>query len=227
MEIKENQSICLTINQVSKEISEIGLPKAQKNILQGYVYRGIDPLLNLISSICSKYGLIILSRVIEYKNEECGTTKSGTVQWKTLMHIEYKIRHIHNDQECIVTQWGEAIDTSDKATNKATSVAYKYMAILLFKIPIVGVENEVDNFTPEVIKNDNQKMKDDIDTINSIKSMIDNCNDLASCNDLIKKPIMQQWAKWNNNELAYYLQNKVKKLGGVYNRDIKQYIEKV
>jgi hypothetical protein len=41
------------------------------------------------------------------------------------------------------------MDTSDKATNKAMSAAYKYAALQAFAIPTEG-DNDADSHTPEV-----------------------------------------------------------------------------
>lgn len=46
--------------------------------------------------------------------------------------------------------FGEAMDSADKATNKAMSAAYKYMATQEFCIPTEG-DNDADLHTPEVV----------------------------------------------------------------------------
>jgi hypothetical protein len=47
-----------------------------------------------------------------------------------------------------VQTYGEAMDSADKATNKAMSAAYKYAAFLAFCIPTEG-DNDADATTPE------------------------------------------------------------------------------
>lgn len=47
-----------------------------------------------------------------------------------------------------VSTFGEAMDSADKATNKAMSAAYKYMAMQTFCIPTEG-DNDADATTPE------------------------------------------------------------------------------
>jgi hypothetical protein len=48
---------------------------------------------------------------------------------------------------------GEAMDSGDKATNKAMSAAYKYMAMQVFCIPTEG-DNDADATTHEVVAAD-------------------------------------------------------------------------
>jgi hypothetical protein len=53
---------------------------------------------------------------------------------------------------------GEAMDSSDKATNKAMSAAYKYAALMTFAIPTEG-DNDADAHTPEVVAEPAKKPK--------------------------------------------------------------------
>ena len=48
---------------------------------------------------------------------------------------------------CRVTEvtFGEAMDSGDKATNKAMSVALKYLLIQTFQIPVTGEANDGDS----------------------------------------------------------------------------------
>jgi hypothetical protein len=48
-----------------------------------------------------------------------------------------------------VKTFGEAMDSGDKATNKAMSAAYKYAAFQAFSIPTEG-DNDADAHTPQV-----------------------------------------------------------------------------
>lgn len=50
-----------------------------------------------------------------------------------------------------VCTYGEAMDSADKATNKAMSAAYKYAAFQTFCIPTEG-DNDADATTPEATK---------------------------------------------------------------------------
>jgi len=49
----------------------------------------------------------------------------------------------------VATIYGEAMDSGDKATNKAMSAAYKYLCLQSFCIPVVG-EPDADSETHEV-----------------------------------------------------------------------------
>lgn len=150
--MNKDQSIITTINLVNTDISLVGFAKDSKNVMQGYKYRGIDGLYDLLSPIFAKHGLVIIPSAIEHHREIAGQTAKGANTYAVIVKMQYEICHIHNEQTKIATFYGEAMDTSDKATNKAKTSAYKYMAFELFNIPITGDDNDADNSTPEANK---------------------------------------------------------------------------
>jgi hypothetical protein len=120
--------------------------------LQNYKYRGIDGLYDLLSPIFASHGLVIIPTALEHHREIAGQTKSGANTYAVIVKMQYKICHIHNEQFETAIFYGEAMDTSDKATNKAKTAAYKYMAFELFNIPIDGADNDADNHNLETKK---------------------------------------------------------------------------
>jgi hypothetical protein len=99
---------------------------------------------------------------------------------------------------------GEAMDSADKATNKAMSAAYKYLCIQTFCIPTEG-DNDADATTHEVVSSKQQPQKQQqngkyIDVAESIKISIDACNTQKELVDLYNKnknvvdsnPLIQQ-----------------------------------
>lgn len=123
------------IGQAMKEIGAVG--KDSINKTQGFKYRGIDAVMNALNPVMSKYGLFIVPEVIDERREE-RTNKGGT----TLLYSILKIRFTmyapdgSNVSSVII---GEGMDTGDKATNKALSIALKYAAFQIFMIPTEDV----------------------------------------------------------------------------------------
>ena len=74
--------------------------------------------------------------------------------------------------------FGEAMDSGDKATNKAMSAAYKYAALQAFAIPTEG-DNDTENHTheiqPEQQKPTFEKIPENqvIDFISAIEAAVD------------------------------------------------------
>jgi len=151
MEIIKEQSIIITINQVMGKLSKTGLAKDNKNQFQGFNYRGIDDLYNILSPILVEFGLVIMPVRIENKNIRIGTDSKGKQSENISAEIVYKFMHIHNEQSIEAVICTESTDNGDKAAFQMMSMAYKYMAIQSLAIPIVGNEDG-DSKSPEVPK---------------------------------------------------------------------------
>ena len=148
VQINKEQSIVQTINLVMSDLAKLGISKDMTNEMQKYKYRGIDQVYDTVASIYAKHGLVIMPQVLEY-SREMGLTAKGTPQAIVVMKVKFTFMHVHNEQTTESIFYGESNDTSDKATNKAETAAYKYMAIMTFSIPINGSDNDADNDSNE------------------------------------------------------------------------------
>jgi hypothetical protein len=136
------------INAVQADLSSVGITKDRKNQQQGYNFRGIDDVYNVLSPLLAKHNLVILPRVI---SRECVERqgKSGGALFYVTVHAEFDFVAAKDGSKHTVITFGEAMDSADKATNKAMSAAYKYAAFQAFAIPTEG-DNDADAQTPEV-----------------------------------------------------------------------------
>lgn len=134
------------IAAVSKAMSHDGISKGRKNQQQGYNFRGIDDVLNALSSALTEAGLVILPRVVERKEVE-RQTKSGGALFYVTVHVDFDLVAVEDGSKHTVTTYGEAMDSADKATNKAMSAAYKYLALLTFCIPTEATPDTDADFT--------------------------------------------------------------------------------
>lgn len=130
------------INAVQKKISECGISKDRKNQQQGYSFRGIDDVYNVLSPILADCGLCILPRMLTRTCEERATAKGGVLFYVTV-EAEFDFVCAEDGSKHTVRTFGEAMDSGDKATNKAMSAAYKYAAFQAFAIPTEG-DNDAD-----------------------------------------------------------------------------------
>ena len=137
------------INKVQAELAKIGITKSRTN-QQGatYKFRGIDDIFNTISPLLAEHGLCILPRVLARECVERQTKAGGAIFYVTV-EVEFDFVCAEDGSKHTVKTFGEAMDTSDKATNKAMSAAYKYAALQAFAIPTEG-DNDADSHTPEV-----------------------------------------------------------------------------
>lgn len=127
----ENGKIYEAISNVMAEIGAIG--KEKKNIQQGFMYRGIDDVMNALQPALVKHKVFIAPEVLSEQREE-RTTQKGGAMFSVRLEIVFKFYTV--DGSFIETKViGEAMDSGDKATNKAMSIGYKYACFQVFCIP--------------------------------------------------------------------------------------------
>lgn len=137
------------MNEVTAALAGEGISKSRANEQQRYKFRGIDDVLNALSRILADSKLVIVPHVLSRELIE-RQTKSGNALFYVTVRVDYTfISAEDGSRETIGPFDGEAMDSADKATNKAMSAAYKYMAIQTFCIPTEG-DNDADATTHEV-----------------------------------------------------------------------------
>lgn len=139
-------SVYKSINAVQAALSKTGIAKDKQ--AQGYKFRGIDDVYNAISPLLAEHGLCILPRITSRTVTE-RTNKNGTALFYVVVEAEFDFVCAEDGSKHTVKTYGEAMDVSDKATNKAMSAAYKYAAFQAFAIPTEG-DNDADATTHEV-----------------------------------------------------------------------------
>jgi hypothetical protein len=139
------------IAAVMEDVGREGIAKGRRNQQQGYSFRGIDDVYNALAPILAKHHLIIVPRVLTREKTE-QTTQKGGILFYVVVQVEFDIVCATDGSKITACTWGEAMDSADKATNKAMSAAYKYMAMQTFCIPTEG-DNDADEVTHEVRSN--------------------------------------------------------------------------
>lgn len=145
----EEKKIYKAIVNVMGDLGAIG--KEKKNQQQGFMYRGIDDVMNALQPLLKKHGVFIVPEVVEHTREE-RTTKSGG----NLIYSIMKIRHhfmADDGSEVVSTTIGEGMDSADKSSNKALAIAFKYACFQVFCIPT----EEMDDPDAETPPNSNVK----------------------------------------------------------------------
>ena len=133
---------------VSAEIAKEGISKSRSNQQQQYKFRGIDDVLNALSPLLAKYRLVIMPRILSRSVVERTTQKGGVLFYVTV-EAEFDFVSAADGSMHTVKTYGEAMDSADKATNKAMSAAYKYAAFQTFCIPTEG-DTDADAVTHDV-----------------------------------------------------------------------------
>jgi hypothetical protein len=143
-----NMNVYQAICAVAKEMATEGISKDRKNVQQNYSFRGIDDVYNALAPRLAAHGLVILPRMISRTVTERETAKGG-VLFYVVVEAEFDFVSAADGTRHTIKTYGEAMDSGDKATNKAMSAAYKYAAMQAFCIPTEG-DNDADYSTHEV-----------------------------------------------------------------------------
>lgn len=136
------------IAAVQGDLAKVGIAKANRNSQQGYNFRGIDDVYAALSPLLAKHGLCVIPRVIDRTMLEKTTSKGNPLFYVTV-HAEFDFVSAEDGSKHTAATYGEAMDSGDKATNKAMSAAYKYAAFMTFAIPTEG-DNDADATTHDV-----------------------------------------------------------------------------
>jgi hypothetical protein len=135
------------INAVQSAMNKEGISKDRKNQQQGYSFRGIDDCYAAVGPHLAAQKLCIIPRyvtrsVIEHES------KSGNALFYVTVEGEFDFVSAVDGSRHTARMFGEAMDSADKATNKAASAAFKYLLLQTFCIPTEG-DNDADAHTPE------------------------------------------------------------------------------
>lgn len=135
---------------VMEDIGRIGISKSGRNQQQGFQFRGIDQVYAALNPILVKHKLMILPRAQDAVREHLTTAKGGHMN-SVVMPVEFDLVCSLDGSKHTIRTIGEAMDSGDKASNKAMSAALKYAALQAFMIPIVGAP-DADEETPDPVR---------------------------------------------------------------------------
>jgi len=141
---------------IGKAIGMIGaIGKDKTNTQQGFKYRGIDQVYNALNPVMAELGIFFCPEVLDQKREE-RVTKNGTVLTYTLLTMKYTA-YAPDGSNVSMTVVGEGMDSGDKGSNKAMSVAMKYAMFQLFCIPTEEMKDPDADVYKDILPKGQQK----------------------------------------------------------------------
>ena len=120
--------------------------KDKKNSQQGFMYRGIDDVMNTFQPLMASRGIFVVPEVLDMAREE-RQTKNGTNLLYSVLTVKYTF-YASDGSNVSAVVIGEGMDSGDKASNKALAVAMKYAMFQTFCIPTEEMQDP-DAETPE------------------------------------------------------------------------------
>lgn len=145
----EKKNIYETISAVMSDVGYVG--KNSRNQQQGFMFRGIDDVMNALNPAMIKNKLFVVPEILEQTREE-RTNAKGTTLIYSICKIRYTF-YAEDGSSLSAVVIGEGMDAGDKATNKAMSIALKYACFQVFCIPTEEMKrDDPDNENHEVAK---------------------------------------------------------------------------
>ena len=155
-------------------MSDIGvIGKEKKNAQQGFKYRGVDDVMNALQPVMVQHGLFVVPEIIDQKREERQTNRGGNLIYSVCTGRYTFYAKDGSSVQCVVV--GEGMDSGDKATNKAMSIAFKYACFQVFCIPTEEMKDpdaEVHEVTPKSKHTENPKIAAATAKANEVKKLL-------------------------------------------------------
>ncbi|MDE7297340.1 MAG: ERF family protein [Lachnospiraceae bacterium] len=132
--MSETENKPMIYGRITSVMKEIGaVKKDSRNQQQGFLYRGVDAVMNALNPALIHNRIFAVPQVLEQTREE-RTTGRGAVLIYSVCRVKYTFyAEDRSFVEAVVV--GEGMDSGDKATNKALSAAFKYACFQVFCIP--------------------------------------------------------------------------------------------
>jgi hypothetical protein len=128
----ELPSIFAALAAAKAAVTAVG--KAERNTQQNYNFRGIDAVVNAAAPELDKQGVITapMLQKIEYSTVEVGQKRTPMAHVR--VEVLYRFHGPAGDHLDVIVP-GESMDSGDKATAKAMSVAYRIALLQALNLP--------------------------------------------------------------------------------------------
>ncbi len=120
-------------SKVMEDVQAVG--KNQRNTTPGqnYMFRGVDAVMNAVGPVLRKHGVFVVPEHVEQSHRDVLTTKGNPSRECTLT-VSYRVYGPQGDSFPMQAP-GESMDSGDKGTPKAMSVAYRTVLLQALTIP--------------------------------------------------------------------------------------------
>jgi hypothetical protein len=119
---------------ISKAMADVGaIGKTKWNEQQKFKFRGIDDVMNSLHPVLEKNKIFVVPEVLEQTREDRVSGKGNPLIY-SICKIKFTF-YAEDGSSVTAVVIGEGMDSGDKATNKAMSIAFKYALFQIFCIP--------------------------------------------------------------------------------------------
>lgn len=120
------------LTAVMADVRAVG--KSERNAHQGYQFRGIDAVVNAVGPAFRTHGVVCLPTVTHVEHEQTEVGAKRTLTAVVRLRVAYTFYGPEGDHVTAEVA-AEAMDSGDKATAKAMSVAYRTALLQVLCLP--------------------------------------------------------------------------------------------
>jgi hypothetical protein len=135
--------IITRLNKVMDDVGAVG--KDGRNTHQNFDFRGIDAVVNATSPAFRKHGIVVVPTLnsIDYETVEVGQNRSRMASVR--VNVTYTF-HAPDGSNVSATVAAESMDSGDKATAKAMSVAFRIALLQTLCLPTTDIDPDAQSY---------------------------------------------------------------------------------
>lgn len=130
------------LTQISNDAGFVA--KTGKNASQGFNFRGIDAVVNALAVGMRASRVVVYPTVLDYHYEQIAVGQNKALVGHVRLEVRYTFTDGVDSISAVVA--GEAMDSGDKATAKAMSVAFRTALLQVFFLPTDEKDPDEDSF---------------------------------------------------------------------------------
>jgi hypothetical protein len=142
-EQRTTTGIFTAMQEVMKEVGAVR--KAERNTHQNFNFRGIDAVINAVSPAFRKHGVFCTPTVVDSTYESVQVGQNRTNMGHARVTVRYTF-HATDGSSISATVCAESMDSGDKATAKAMSVAYRTALLQTLCLPTDDVDPDAETY---------------------------------------------------------------------------------
>lgn len=140
--LADKPTVVQALSAVMEEVQVVR--KNKRNDDQGYMFRGVDAVVNAVGPVLRKHGVVPVP-ILENTSYRDVTTSRGKPSREVTVQVRYRFYGPAGDYIDAVVP-GESMDFGDKGSAKAMSVAYRIVLLQALCIPTDDVEPDSQSY---------------------------------------------------------------------------------
>ena len=136
-------TIYAALNAVMRDVQAVR--KGERNTMPGggFMFRGVDAVTNAVGPALREHGVIVVPEVLDAEYSTVHVGQKQTVMSRVVLRVKFTWYGPEGDSIASVVQ-SESMDSGDKATAKAHSVAFRTAMLQTLCLPTDEKDPDVD-----------------------------------------------------------------------------------